>query len=206
MTPAAARGTTMLTTKTLGDTIMLRPLVYALVPLLLDSLGVIVFAILLAAHVALVPATIAGAAVGCAVVGWEALRHRRVPALQWVSLALILLSAGAVILGGDARFVMVKPSVIYAVVGAAMLRRGWMNRYVSPADMARIGDLMTLFGFAWAALMLLTAGLNLVFALAFTAAWPAFIGIFPLASKLLLFAAQFLTVNLIGRARAQQAL
>ena len=102
---------------------MLRPLLYALVPLLLDSLGVIVFAILLALHMALVPATIVGAVVGCAVVAWEALRHRRVPALQWVSLALILFSAGAVMLSGDARFVMVKPSIIYAVVGLAMLRR-----------------------------------------------------------------------------------
>ena len=185
---------------------MLKPLFYALVPLLLDSLGVIVFAILLAAHAPLVPATIAGAGVGCAVVAWEAYRHRQVPALQWVSLALILLSAGAVLYSGDARFVMVKPSIIYAVIGVAMLRRGWMNRYVSPEDFARIGDLMTLFGFVWAALMLATAALNLVFALAFTAAWPAFIGIFPLASKLLLFACQFLTVHTIGHARAKQSL
>ncbi|MBN8847597.1 MULTISPECIES: septation protein IspZ [unclassified Sphingomonas] len=185
---------------------MLRPLLYALVPLLLDSLGVIVFAILLALHMALVPATIVGAVVGCAVVAWEALRHRRVPALQWVSLALILFSAGAVMLSGDARFVMVKPSIIYAVVGLAMLRRGWMNRYVSPEDLARIGDLMTLFGFVWAALMLATAALNLLFALALTTAWPEFIAVFPLASKLLLFAAQFLTVNAIGRARVGQGL
>lgn len=185
---------------------MLRPLFYALVPLLLDSLGVIVFAILLAAHVALIPATIIGAIVACAIVGWEVVRHGQVAALQWLSLALILLSAGAAMLSGDARFVMIKPSIIYTVIGMAMLRRGWMTRYVTPEDLARVGDLMTLFGFVWAALMLTTAALNLVVALAFTAVWPAFIGIFPIASKLLLFSGQFLTVHMIGQARARQSL
>ena len=56
--------------------------------------------------------------VAVAIVLWELLRGRAVPALQWISLALVLVSTAATWLTHDARFVMGKPSVIYLLIGA----------------------------------------------------------------------------------------
>ncbi|SKB51095.1 septation protein IspZ [Sphingopyxis flava] len=183
----------------------MKPLLYAIGPLLFDSLGVIVFAVLLALHLDLVTATIAGTAAACGVVLFEIARGRAVAALQWISLAMVLFSAAATMLTGDPRFVMVKPSIVYLIVGAAMLRRGWMNRYVPPADLPLVGDVMERFGFIWAGMMFATAAANLVIAYVFTPWWPAFIGIVPLASKALLFAVHFTIVQLVGRARTRRA-
>lgn len=183
---------------------MVKQLLYAIVPLLFDSLGVIVFAVLIALRVDLVLATAAGAAVACAVVAWELVHRRRVAALQWLSLIMVILSAGATLATHDPRFVMAKPTVIYAVIGAAMLRRGWMNRYVPPARLALVEDLMTRFGYVWSCMMFVTGALNMVVAVAFTAWWPTFIAVFPLVSKLGLFAVQFAIVRFIGQRRARE--
>lgn len=182
----------------------MKSLLYAVGPLVFDSLGVIVFAVLLGLGAGVGAATVAGTVAAVAVVGWEALRGKRPAPLQWISLAMVLVSAAATLLTGDPRFVMVKPSIVYLIVGAAMLRRGWMNRYIPPADLPLVGDVMERFGFVWAGLMFATAAANLVIAYAFTPWWPAFIGIFPLASKALLFAVHFTIVQLVGRARTRR--
>ena len=47
----------------------------------------------------------------------------------------------------------------------------------------------------------LTAGLNAVTAIWFTKDWPLFIAVFPLVSKLALFAAQYASMRVIVRGR-----
>lgn len=182
---------------------MMKQLLYAVVPLPFDSLGVIVFAVLMALHVDLVLATLAGAAVASALVAWELVRRRPVPAMQWLSLVMVVLSAGATLATHDPRFVMAKPSVIYAVIGVAMLRRGWMNRYVPPEELRGVEDLMTAFGYVWAGLMFLTGAANLVVALAFTPWWPTFLAVFPVVSKLSLFGFQFVFVRFFAVRRSR---
>lgn len=182
----------------------MKSLLYAVGPLVFDSLGVIVFAVLLGLGAGVGAATVAGTVAAVAVVGWEVLRGKRPAPLQWISLVMVLVSAAATLLTGDPRFVMVKPTIVYLIVAAAMLRRGWMNRYIPPADLPLVGDVMERFGFVWAGLMFATAAANLVIAYAFTPWWPAFIGIFPLASKALLFAVHFTIVQLVGRARTRR--
>src|SRR3546814_13357570 len=102
----------------------------------------------LGASVAL--ATVAGTVAAVAVVGWEVARGRRPAPLQWISLAMVLVSAAATLLTGDPRFLMIKPTIVYLIVAAAMLRRGWMNRYIPPEQVAEVGDVMDRFGFVWA--------------------------------------------------------
>lgn len=182
----------------------MKTLLYALGPMLFDSLGVLVFAVLLVVGVGIVPATIAGTVVALAVVGYELARGNKVAALQWISLASVLLTAAATLLTGDPRFVMAKPTIVYLIVGAVMLRRGWLNRYIMPEQRALVGDVMDRFGMIWAALMFISAGLNLVVAIFFTAWWPLFIGIFPLASKFGLFAVHIAVVHFIGQARLRR--
>ena len=120
----------------------MKTLLYALGPMLFDSLGVLVFAVLLVAGADIVIATIAGTIVALAVVGYELARGRKVAALQWISLASVLLTAAATLFTGDPRFVMAKPTIVYLVVGTVMLRRGWLNRYILPEQLALVGDVM----------------------------------------------------------------
>ncbi|WP_341249619.1 septation protein IspZ [Cupriavidus pauculus] len=174
-------------------------------PLVLDTLGVLVFAVLMALHVNVAIATAAGLAIALAVVARERLQGRRVAVLQWISLASVVVSSIATWLTSDARFVMAKPSVLFLVIGIVMLRKGWMNRYV-PAEVApRVAREMTLFGYAWAALMLVSAALNLVVAVWHTASWPTFIAIYPAASKAALFCLQYAVVKAALRRRAPAA-
>jgi intracellular septation protein A len=182
----------------------MRTLFYAIGPMLFDSLGIIVFAVLLALDAGIVVATAAGTIVAIAVVGYELARGHKVAALQWISLASVLLTAAATLFTGDPRFVMAKPTIVYLIVGTVMLRKGWLNRYIPPAQLAVVGDVMDRFGFIWAAMMFASAGLNLAVALFLTAWWPLFIGIFPLASKFGLFAIHIAVVHFVTQARLRR--
>ena len=182
----------------------MKTLLYAIGPMLFDSLGILVFAVLLVAGAGIVPATVAGTVVALAVVGYELVRGKKVAALQWISLASVLFTAAATLFTGDPRFVMAKPTIVYLIVGTVMLRKGWLNRYIPPEQLAMVGDVMDRFGMIWAALMFTSAGLNLVIALFFTQWWPLFIGIFPLASKFGLFAIHIAVVHVITQARLRR--
>jgi intracellular septation protein len=182
----------------------MKTLLYAIGPMLFDSLGVLVFAVLLAAGAGIVPAVVAGTVVAVAVIGYELVRRRPIAALQWISLASVLFTAAATLLTGDPRFVMAKPTIVYLIVGSVMLRKGWLNRYIPPEQLAIVGDVMDRFGMIWAALMFTSAGLNLVIALFFTAWWPLFIGVFPLASKFGLFAIHVAVVHFVTQARLRR--
>lgn len=182
----------------------MKTLLYAIGPMLFDSLGVLVFAVLLAAGAGIVPAVVAGTVVAVTVIGYELVRGHRIAALQWISLASVLFTAAATLLTGDPRFVMAKPTIVYLIVGSVMLRKGWLNRYIPPEQLAIVGDVMDRFGMIWAALMFASAGLNLVVALFFTAWWPLFIGIFPLASKFGLFAIHIAVVHFVTQARLRR--
>jgi intracellular septation protein A len=97
---------------------------------------------------------------------------------------------------------MLKPSIIYAIVGTVMLKRGWMNRYMPPRA-APVLDVAMRFGYVWAGLMYFSAALNL--ALAFTldtASWAAAMSIWGIVSKLGLFLVQYAVMNRVGRHRA----
>ena len=82
---------------------------------------------------------------GMAQIGWQYARRQPIGSLQWLSMVLILASGTATCFTHDPRFVMLKPSVIYCIVGAVMLRRGWMNRYL-PERAAPVADVATAFG------------------------------------------------------------
>src|SRR5579859_4547199 len=109
-----------------------------------------------------------GIALGVAQIAFELARKKPIDFMQWISLALVIGSGTATLLTADPRFILVKPSIIYALVGAAMLRRGWMNRYLPPVAIAIIPDIAVIVGYAWAALMFATAALNLIVALSFS--------------------------------------
>jgi len=127
-----------------------------------DLLSMIVFFVTLLVTKNIYLATLIGIAVGAGQVAWCLVR--RVPAgmLQWTSLGLVAVFGGATLLTHNPYFIMFKPSVVHAVIGATMLKRGWMSRY-APLEYREVAKpLMDRFGYVWAGLMFFIAALNLV--------------------------------------------
>src|SRR5450631_1628408 len=130
--------------------------------LLLDMASTFFFLVLFLLTHNIALAVALGMALGIAQIGWQFARHKPIDTMQWMSLFLVLGSGAATLITRDPRFVMVKPSVIYLIVGIVMLRRGWMNRYLPPAAIAIVSDVAYFFGFVWAGLMFVSAALNIV--------------------------------------------
>ena len=168
----------------------MKNLFYAARPIITDMISTIIFAALFALTNNIYVSTGVAVALGVGQVGFELLRGKRVPGMQWASLGLVTVLGGATLFTGDPRFVMAKPTVIYLTIGAAMLQAGWLNRYIMPDAKDHIPTgMINAWGYVWAGLMFATAAANLVIAVWFGhKAWLLFIGFFPLASKLGLFA------------------
>lgn len=143
-----------------------------------------------------------GVALGVGQIGWEFARKRPIDAMQWMSLFLVLASGLATVLTNDPRFVMMKASAIYVIVGVVMLKPGWMNRYLPPIAIEKVPDLAYGFGFVWAGLMFLSALVNAAAASMMSiVAWSAFMSTYAIASKLGLFIVQYGTMRFVGRRR-----
>jgi intracellular septation protein len=146
-----------------------------------------------------------GMALGAAQIGWQLVRKQPIDTIQWLSLFLVLGAGTAALLTDDPRFVMIKPTVIYSIVGIVMLKPGWMNRYLPPIAMEVVPDIAVIFGFLWAGLMFFSAGLNLIVAMNYSVVtWSAFMSIYGIVSKVALFLIGFATMRTIGRRRRAQ--
>jgi intracellular septation protein A len=188
----------------------MKNLFFAAKPLALDLISTLLFVALSAlTHNVLLATAVAMIAGGGRVV-WLRLRGERVNAMQWMSLGLVVVFGGATLFTHDPRFMMAKPTVIYLLVGAAMLERGWMLPYLPPVAREHLEDAVMIgWGYVWAGLMFVTAALNAVFALATSLeVWSLFVAIFPAASKIALFAVQYLAIRSLSirNARAKEAL
>ncbi|WP_310542410.1 septation protein IspZ [Phenylobacterium sp.] len=179
----------------------MHPLIYAARPLVLDFLATIVFLVLVALKVDAAIAAGVAIAIGVAQVAILKVMKRPVAPLQWLGLALVLVFGMASLLTHDMRFLMVKPTVVYVMVGAFMLQRGWMLRYMPPIAAGHGEDVMVVFGYVWAGLMVISGVANAVVAVAFTDHWVVFMAVFPTASKIALFAVQYLTMRTVVRRR-----
>lgn len=147
-----------------------------------------------------------GIALGIAQIGWELARKKPIETMQWLSLFLVVGSGAATLVTHDLRFVMLKPSLIYLIVGAVMLKPGWMNRYLPPVAMASVPDVAVIFGFVWAGLMFVSAALNVIVALSFgIAAWASFMSIYGIVSKAGLFFIQYAAMRAIALRRRRAA-
>jgi len=154
-----------------------------------------------------IPLSVAlGIALGFAQIGWQLSRKKPIDTMQWMSLFLVVASGSATLLTHDPRFVMIKPSLIYVVVGVVMLRPGWMNRYLPAIALEVVPDIAFVFGFVWSGLMFASAALNVILALKLSVvAWASFMSGWAIVSKLALFLIQYATMRFIGvrRRRAE---
>jgi intracellular septation protein len=173
--------------------------------LLMDMASTFFFLGVLAVTHNIMLAVALGMAVGVAQIGWQKVRAKPIDAMQWLSLFLVVAGGTATLLTHDPRFVMIKATVIYAIVGIVMCKPGWMNRYLPPVALQVAPDVAYVFGFIWAGLMFASGALNLVLALTLKPLeWAAFMSTWALCSKLGLFLIQFATMRIIGAGRVRR--
>jgi intracellular septation protein len=127
-----------------------------------DMIPMILFLVLFMTTKNIMLATGFGIALGLGQVAYGLARRRPIGALQWASLGLITVFGTATLLTHNPRFVMFKPTAVQVILGAVMLRPGWMERYVSAVERDAARPLLTAFGFVWAGLMFLLAALNVL--------------------------------------------
>ena len=170
--------------------------------LLLDMAATLFFLVLylLTHNVAL--SVVLGMALGAAQIGWHLVRRQPIDTMQWMSLFLVLGAGTVTLITNDPRFVMIKPSVIYIIVGIVMLRRGWMNRYLPPVAIALVPDIAVIFGYVWSGLMFFSAVLNVIVALnTSVVTWSVTMAIYGIVSKATLFLIGYATMRFVGGRR-----
>jgi intracellular septation protein len=170
--------------------------------LLLDMAATLLFLglFLLTHNVAL--SVVLGMALGAVLIGWQLVRRKPIDTMQWMSLFLVLGAGTVTLMTNDPRFVMIKPSAIYLIVGIVMLKRGWMNRYLPPIAIELVPDIAVIFGYAWSGLMFFSAALNLIVALNFSVVtWSVTMSIYGIASKVAMFLTGYAVMRTVGAAR-----
>ena len=143
-----------------------------------------------------------GVALGVAQIGTKFARKTPIDTMEWLSLFLVIAAGTATLLTDDPRFVLFKPSVIYAIVGIVMLKRGWMNRYLPAIAQQVVPDVAVIVGYVWAGLMFLSAAVNAYVALSFSlATWALVMPAYGIVSKMIVFLVGFAALRLTARRR-----
>jgi intracellular septation protein len=176
--------------------------------LLLDLASTICFLILFLLTHNTVWSVASGVALGVLQIAIQLIRRKPVHTMEWLSLLLVIAAGTATLLTDDPRFVLIKPSVIYVIVGIVMLKPGWMIRYLPAIARTAAPDVAVAAGYAWAALMFVTAAVNALVAVAYSVqTWAVVMLIFGIVSKAAVFIAGFLAIRLttVRRVRAMPA-
>jgi intracellular septation protein len=128
--------------------------------------------------------------------------------MTYASLALVIVLGSATLLTNDPRFVLAKPSIAHFAIGAIMLKRGWMLRYMPPIVVETIPEYVTAAGYAWAALMFaLGAGTIAVALTGDIKLWALYVSVVAIGAKVAAFAVQYVAFRILvtNRIRAIRA-
>jgi intracellular septation protein A len=126
--------------------------------------------------------------------------------MTWASLALVIVLGSATLLTHDPRFVLAKPAIGHFAIGAIMLKRGWMLRYLPPIVTETIPEYATLAGYAWAVLMFaLGAGTIAVALTGDMKLWTFYVTVVLLGAKLAAFAVQYVAFRILVTSRIRAA-
>jgi intracellular septation protein len=179
----------------------------ALAQLLADFLSALVFLAVFVSTEDLYLATGAAIAVSLAQFAVAKIRGRPVDAMQWLILGMVVVLGSATLITHDSRFIMVKPSIVHFAVGAVMLRRGWMVRYLPPIARDNIPESVLLgAGYAWAVLMFALGALNIVIAVTLPfKVWAWFISVGAIGAKVVAFCVQYAIFRVILRRKLRAA-
>src|SRR6202047_2509862 len=128
--------------------------------------------------------------------------------MTYASLALVIVLGSATLLTNDPRFVLAKPAIGHFAIGAIMLKRGWLLRYMPPIVAETIPEYVTGAGYAWAVLMFaLGCGTIAVALTGDLKLWALYVSVVLIGAKVAAFAIQYVAfrVLVINRIRAARA-
>lgn len=126
--------------------------------------------------------------------------------MTWASLGLVIVLGGATLLTHDPRFVLAKPAIGHFAVGAVMLKRGWLLRYLQPLVTETIPEYVTIAGYAWAALMfVLGLGTIAVAATGDLKLWAFYVSVVLIGAKVAAFAIQYVAFRMLVTSRIRAA-
>ena len=118
--------------------------------------------------------------------------------MTYASLALVIVLGSATLLTDDPRFVLAKPAIAHFAIGAIMLKRGWMLRYMPPIVAETIPEYVTIAGYAWAALMFaLGAGTIAVALTGDIKLWALYVSVVAIGAKVAAFAVQYVAFRIL---------
>jgi intracellular septation protein len=171
-----------------------------------DFFSTIVFLALYLATGDVALATCVAIAGAVAQVIYSRVRGQPLSFMTYASLALVIVLGGATLLTSDPRFVMAKPAIAHFAIGAIMLKRGWMLRYMPPIVSETIPEYVTIAGYAWAALMF-ALGLGTI-AVAMTGdmkLWAIYVSVVAVGTKIAAFAVQYVAFRILVTSRIRAA-
>jgi intracellular septation protein len=178
----------------------------ALAKLLSDFLSAIVFLVLYLSTGNVVLATSVAIAGAVAQVIYSRVKEQPLGFMTYASLALVIVLGTATLLTSDPRFVLAKPSIAHFAIGAIMLKRGWMLRYMPPIVAETIPEYVTVAGYAWAALMFaLGSGTIAVAATGDLKLWAFYVSVVLFGAKVAAFAVQYGAFRLLVTNRIRTA-
>ncbi|KJC37098.1 intracellular septation protein [Bradyrhizobium sp. LTSP885] len=126
--------------------------------------------------------------------------------MTWASLALAIVLGGATLLTHDPRFVLAKPAIAHFAIGAIMLKRGWMLRYMPARVTEVIPEYVTLAGYAWALLMFaLGAGTIAIASTGDIKLWATYVTVVAAGAKIAAFAIQYVVFRFLITNRLRAA-
>lgn len=186
----------------------LKAFLFAVQPIASDLAATLVFYLVLLVGGRVDVAVGLGIALGLGQLVWALVRRIRVPPMQWVSLGLVAVLGGATLITHDPRFVLIKVSVVYVLIGGAMLQPGWLHRYIPPIAVRHIPERwVVISGYVWAALILGTGVLNLILTLTVEARTVAGVmTVWAIGSKIAVFAGQYALFRSVARRSIRAAL
>jgi intracellular septation protein len=126
--------------------------------------------------------------------------------MTYASLALVIVLGTATLLTHDPRFVLAKPAIGHFAIGAIMLKRGWLLRYLPAIVTDNIPEYVTVAGYAWAALMfVLGAGTIGVAMTGDMKLWTFYVTVVLVGAKIAAFAVQYVAFRLLIGSRLRAA-
>lgn len=134
------------------------------------------------------------------------IKGEKLDVMTYASLALVIVLGGATLITNDPRFVLAKPSVGHFAIGAIMLRKGWLLRYMPAKVTETIPEYVTLAGYAWAALMFaLGAGTIGVALSGDMKLWTFYVTVVLIGAKVAAFAIQYVVFRVLVTRRLRAA-
>src|SRR5216684_3351319 len=126
--------------------------------------------------------------------------------MTYASVALVIVLGSATLLTNDPRFVLAKPAIGHFAIGAIMLKRGWMLRYVPAIVSETIPEYVTLAGYSWAALLfVLGTGTIAVALTGDMKLWTFYVTVVLVGAKIAAFAIQYVAFRILVTNRVRAA-